>query len=139
LSHGGFKNAYIFGSVNPVSGQYVGTIFSSCSTEEMNIHLKMLSANLNENVHAVLILDKAGWLRAKDLNIPRNISLFHLPPYSPELNPIERLWLWLKNKYLSNKIFKDVEELLNSGRNAWQLLNEDLIKTICRAKYIEVL
>ena len=139
LAHGGFKNAYIFGSVSPITGKYVGTIFPYCATEEMNIHLEMVSGAVQNNAHAICILDGAGWHKANTLCVPKNISLLYLPPYSPELNPIERLWLWLKNRYLCNTIFKDVKELLISGEIAWKALSTELVKSICHTQYVEAI
>lgn len=64
------------------------------------LFLDEYSVQLKDNQHVLMIVDGAGWHHANSLVIPTNITLHFLPAYSPELNPIERLWLWLKNHYL---------------------------------------
>ena len=79
----------------------------------MNHHLRFISEQAGQDVHVVVVLDQAGWHIAKALQVPENITLLHLPPYSPELNPIERLWAYIKSHYLSNRVYKDYEELFD--------------------------
>ncbi len=93
-----------------------------------------MSSTAKEGVHIILVVDGAGWHRSKQLLIPENISLCYLPPYSPELNPIERLWLYLKEKYLSFKTYDTLENILDAGQNAWQCLSSDEIKSVCRVR-----
>jgi transposase len=70
----------------------------------MNVHLRHLSEELGDDRHAVLILDGAGWHTAHEIDVPENVTLLFLPPYSPELNPVERVWGWLRDRKLSNRI-----------------------------------
>ncbi len=82
----------------------------------MNAHLEMISKQVQRTGggrHVVIVMNQAGWHVTKALNVPDNITLLHLPPYSPELNPIERLWLYLRNHYLSNRVFEDEDNLWN--------------------------
>jgi transposase len=65
------------------------------------------------------VLDKAGWHVAKDVKIPSNLSLLHLPPYSPELNPQEQVWQHLKDNYLANRVFKTAAEIVDACCTAW--------------------
>jgi transposase len=80
----------------------------------MNLYLKELSDNLKRgNKKAVVIMDGAGWHKSKDLEVPNNIVVEILPPYCPELNPVERLWRYVKDHTIKNKVFdslKDIEE-----------------------------
>ena len=101
----------------------------------MNHHLRFISEEAGRDVHVVLVLDQAGWHIAKDLQVPSNITLFHLPPYSPELNPIENLWHYLKSHYWSNRTYANYEALEQAAIEAWHLavLDEDLMKTVCAA------
>jgi hypothetical protein len=131
----GFKNAYIFGSVNPETGQRVGLIGTHCDSDFMNSHLLDVSAALNPEVHAILICDGAGWHSSSSLNVPSNISVFLLPPYSPELNPIERLWLYLKEKYLAFRTFNTVAEIIDVGCQVWNTVSADEIKSVCHSHY----
>jgi len=70
------------------------------------------------------------------LKAPDNITLLHLPPYSPELNPIERLWLYLKSHYLSNRIHIGYEDLLASCRDAWNVISEADLRSICHTPWV---
>jgi transposase len=89
----------------------VSLIAPTVSTHLMNVHLRHLSEHLGCDRHAVLILDGAGWHTSNDLEIPENITLLLLPPYSPELNPVERVWLWLRQRKLSNRLLPADEQL----------------------------
>ena len=119
----GYKNAYIFGVINPINGDYFGMVNTHVGKDFMQIFLDEYSAQLKENQHVLMIVDGAGWHHANSLVIPTNITLHFLPAYSPELNPIERLWLWLKNRYLSFKIYKNCDEILEAGTQAWKVYN----------------
>mgnify|MGYP001579151879 CR=1 FL=1 len=131
-----YTSAYLIGAVNPVSGVSVGLVFSTIDSDIVNIHLQMISEKLKPETHAILIWDNAGFHVAKNLKIPENITLFPLPPYSPELNPVERLWCWIKNRYLSNRIFEGLKHLIEAGCEAWNQLQPDLIKSICHTSWI---
>ena len=81
-------------------------------------------------------MDGASWHKAKELSIPKNIEFIILPPYSPELNPIERLWKYIKDKTLKNNIFENLDHLQeNIGKFIREKLNNSLIKTICKYRY----
>jgi len=72
--------------------------------------------------HAVLILDQAGWHTTGKLNIPSNITLLSLPPRSPELNPVENIWQFMRDNWLSNRIFKSEDEIVSICSDAWNRL-----------------
>ena len=86
-----------------------------------------------------MLWDGAGFHTSKRLQVPANITLLQLPPYSPELNPIENLWHYLKSHFGSNRAYDDYDELEQAALDAWQLavLDPELMKTVCAAKYIE--
>jgi transposase len=100
--------------------------------------LRQFSALLSQNTHAVLIWDGAGYHTSKKLDVPDNVSLVRLPPASPELNPIENLWHYLRSHHWSNRSYKDYEDLTNAAIDSWQrvALKEELVQTICHAAYI---
>jgi len=128
----GFENKYIFGAVHPESGKHVGLVFSECSTDVMNIHLSLISQAIQANSHAILVMDCAGWhSKSKNLKVPNNISILDLPPYSPELNPVERLWKWLKENFLSNRVIKKDEDILGVGCDLWNKLTDQTVRSIC--------
>ncbi|HEX8912900.1 MAG TPA: transposase, partial [Humisphaera sp.] len=103
----------------------------------MNVFLEMLSADLKADEHAVLILDGAGWHKSKSLAVPDNVTCLLLPAYSPELNPVENLWHYLRSHYLSNRAYTDYDHLLDAGSDAWRKLTPDVIKSDCRCPYLE--
>ena len=102
----------------------------------MNHHLRFISEQAGPDVHVILVLDQAGWHRAKALKIPENISLLYLPPYSPELNAIERLWGYLKSHYLSNRTYANYNDLLNICRDVWNKITPEQFSTVCHTKWI---
>lgn len=128
---------YLYGAVNPRSGDSVALLAPTVNTFVMNQHLRMISEHVGPDVHVVLVLDQAGWHVSKGLQVPENITLLPLPPYSPELNPIERLWSWLKSHQLSNRVYADYDDLLQSGTNAWNTLTPDRLKTTCRTSWLK--
>lgn len=102
----------------------------------MNHHLRFISNEAAEDVHVILVLDQAGWHLAKDLQVPSNITLLHLPPYSPELNPIERLWAYMKSHYLSNRAYVNYQDIFNTAKTAWNKITHEQFRSICNAKWI---
>jgi len=102
----------------------------------MNAHLNFISEQVGPKTQVVLVLDQAGWHGSKALKVPDNMTLLHLPPYSPELNPTERLWAYLKSHYLSNRIYKNYPHLFEAASQAWNLLTFQQIKSICKTEWI---
>lgn len=99
---------YAFAAVSPMDGHLDSLVLPEASTETMNLFLnEVASRHLNEFI--VMILDGAGWHTAKKLNVPKNIHLHFLPPYSPELNPTENLWDELREKGFSNRAFNSMD------------------------------
>ena len=128
---------YLFGAACPATGQAVGYLMPTSDTYCMNLHLAEISRSVAENVHVALVLDGAGWHTSKGLNIPANISLVSLPPYSPELNPMELAWLFIKSHYLSNRIYADHESLYAAGIDGWNRFTADLdqVRSVCHAAW----
>lgn len=89
----------------------------------MNLHLQEISRQIAAEAHAVLILDGAGWHQTGgELQVPTNISLLHLPPYSPELNPVENIWQFLRQNFLSNRLYADYRAIVDACCIAWNAL-----------------
>ena len=86
-----------------------------------------------------MIWDGAGFHRSHSLSVPGNITLVQLPPYSPELNPIENLWHYLKSHHWSNRAYDNYDALEEAAMTAWKqsVLNTDLMKTVCAAQYLK--
>ena len=91
-----YQWAYLFGAVCPARGIAAGLVLPVVNTEAMNAHLAEIARNVAPGAHALLILDGAGWHGSAALVVPDNLSLLTLPPYSPELNPIENVWAYLR-------------------------------------------
>ncbi|HBS29992.1 MAG TPA: hypothetical protein DEB06_11235 [Phycisphaerales bacterium] len=81
-------------------------------------------------------MDQAGWHKARRLVVPENITVLYLPPYSPELNPVERVWAYLRSHYLSNLAYRDYDHLLDAGADAWQRLTPETLRSVCALDYI---
>ena len=127
---------YLFGAVNPLTGESSALLAPTVNTAYMNHHLRFISEQAGVDVHVILVLDGAGWHVAKALEVPSNMTLLPLPPYSPELNPVERLWAYLRSHYLSNRAYKDYEDLLTVSGKAWSQLTPEQLRSICRTEWI---
>jgi transposase len=127
----GFQSASIVGAVNPKTGEKYSLLYDGLDTEVMNHFLKNMGAKGGTDVHHVMFLDGAKWHQSENLVIPKNISLYFLPPYSPELNPIEQIWGYLKSNFLSGRIFKNMSDILDYGVRAWRELSQDIVKSVC--------
>lgn len=127
---------HLYAAVEPATGHSVALQAPHVDTATMNVFLGMLSVELGPMDHAVLIMDQAGWHRAKKLVVPDNITILYLPPYSPELNPVERLWAYLRSHYLSNRAYDDYQHLLDARAAAWQQLTPDVLRSVCACDYV---
>lgn len=132
-----YKSVHLYASVNPLTGESSCMIGTHVCTELMNQHLEWLSVLVGPKRHAVLVMDQAGWHISGALKIPANITLHHLPPYSPELNPVERLWLWMREHLLSNRVYEDEAALKAAGTSAFNSLTADRVKSVCRVAWLE--
>jgi len=99
--------SYAYAALSPFDGELISLVLPWVNTEMMSLFLGEASRRY-PNEQLVMIMDQAGWHKAKCLNIPDNITLHWLPPYSPELNPVEHLWDDIREKWFSNKAFKSL-------------------------------
>jgi hypothetical protein len=130
--------AYIFGAVCPQRGAGAALVLPQANTHAMNLHLREISSQVSADAHAVLILDGAGWHQTGGgLQVPANISLLHLPPYSPELNPVENIWQFLRQNFLSNRVYADYSAIVDACCAAWNALvaAPDRIRSIASRDY----
>jgi len=128
---------YLYASVNPATGESVALLAPSVNTGTMDAHLRMIGEQVGPGRQVVLVLDGAGWHVAKHLRVPDNITLLHLPPYSPELNPVERVWGYLRSHYLSNRVFRDYDDLMNLATAGWNAVSQERLKSICATAWID--
>ncbi len=98
-------------------------------TSCMNVYLKELSQEIKEDF--ILIMDGAGWHKSRNLIIPKNIQIILLPPYCPELNCVERLWRFIKDNIIKNKVFETLIELENQVCEFVKNLGNEIVKSIC--------
>ena len=115
----------LIGAVCPARGAAVGLVLPFVSTEAMNAHLAEISRNVAVGAHAVLILDGAGWHGANALVVPDNLSLLTLPPYSPELNPVENIWQYLRANWLAISVFDSYDAIVDACCAAWNRFAND--------------
>jgi hypothetical protein len=114
--------AYLFGAVCPERAIGAGLVLPLVNAEAMNLHLQEISRHVASGAHAVLVLDRAGWHGAAALTIPDNLSLLPLPSYSPELNPVENVWEYLRQNQLSLRVWPDYEAIVETCCQAWNAL-----------------
>jgi transposase len=84
----------------------------------------------------ILVVDGAGWHKSKGLMVPNNIELAYLPPYSPELNPIEKLWLYIKRATIRNKIYDTIDDLENAICDFINSLSQTIVWSVCKLNYL---
>ena len=84
----------------------------------------------------MLTLDGAGWHTSGELDVPPDITLFRLPPYSPELNPVERIWLYLRERYLSHRLHRDYDAVLDAAWSAWRQLTTERLRSLCNYPWL---
>lgn len=128
-----FLSTYIFGAVCPAQDCGAAIIVPLSNTEGMNMLLQEISKKIPAGRHAFVVVDKASWHRSKALIIPANISLIYLPAYSPELNPSEQCWEYMKQMWLSNCFFENYDVLLQACCDAWNdfVSEAGRIKSLC--------
>ena len=107
------------------------------STEAMSVFLEHFSAERAPDEHAVLVLDQAGWHGVRALRVPDNVTLVPLPPHSPELNPIERVWLFLRERSLSHRLLESYDAVVDACCSAWNQLTPERLRSLCQFPYIQ--
>jgi DDE superfamily endonuclease len=129
--------AYLFGAVCPERAVGAGLVLPSANTEAMSLHLQEISRQVTPGAHAVLVLDGAGWHGAAALVVPHNLTLLPLPPYSPELNPIENVWQHLRQNQLSLRVWPAYEAIVETCCRAWNALMRipDRVASITRREW----
>ena len=114
-----YKWSYIFGAACPARAVAAGLVLPYVDVGAMNLHLVEIAKAVAPGSHALLIMDGAGWHKAKALKVPNNITLLKLPPYAPELNPMENVWAYLRSNKLAIYVFDSYEDILDKCSDAW--------------------
>ncbi len=117
-------STYIFGAICPYEGKAAGLILPRCNTAAMNLLMPEISAKVAPGRHAVLLMDQAGWHLSAKLRVPANITVLPLPPKCPELNPAENVWEFMRDNWLSNRIFTCYDNIVDHCCDAWNKLTD---------------
>jgi transposase len=128
----GFKSFYIYSATNHKNGESVTLILPSVNKICMQIFINEF-ANVVAG-DAIIVMDQAGW--HKNLVIPSNLEIIFLPPYSPELNPVERLWQHIKDAVLKNKVYDDLNILEDQVVEFVKTISAEIIMSVCNCSYI---
>jgi transposase len=134
----GRESLYVLTATCASSGAAFGLVMPELNTAVVNQFLQEFSRQLAPGVRAVLLWDNAPYHVSGDLVVPANVSLIGLLPYSPELNPVENLWHYLRAHHWSNRVYADYEALLEAATEAWRqvCLDPEKIRSICAAPYL---
>lgn len=131
--------AYLFGAARPGGEGAFALVLPTVNTDTMQIFLDRFAETLAEDEHAVMVVDGAGWHTTRALVVPPNVTLVPLPPYSPQLNPMERVWLYLRDRFLSLRLLDDYDAIVGACCTAWNVIAEDAerIRSLCLYPWIK--
>ena len=103
-------------------GKGAALLLPKADTAAMQMHLDEISLAVASGSHGVVLMDRAGWHTTKKLAVPENLTIILLPSYSPELNSAENVWQYLRQNWLSNRVFDSYDAILNAACEAWNNL-----------------
>lgn len=126
---------YAYGAVEPMTGDGFFLVMPYCNTDCMNLFLQELSKKYSDDF-IVLACDGARWHKSNTLQIPENIELVFIPPYTPEMNPIEQIWEELREKGFKNQVFQTLDKVVERLCDAICNLTSDTIKSITGRDWI---
>ena len=129
-----FENLYLFGAFSPVSGDHFLLEMPHCNADNFGVFLQQFAKQKPEEFK-IMVLDNGAFHKARSLVIPENIALLFLPPYSPELNPAEKMWALFKRRF-TNLLCKTLEDVSTFISSVQQTLTEKGIIQTCAFDYI---
>lgn len=119
-------SVYLFGALCPARAVGAAIIMPTADREAMSEHLKEIGTQVTPGAHAVLLCDGAGWHRhGGALRVPDNITLLPIPAYTPELNPMENVWDYLRGNKLSHLVWDTYDAIVQACAEAWRFLIDD--------------
>ena len=130
-----YGNTAVFGAVEPLSGESFFLTMPNCDTECTNIFLEKLSEQYPDDI-ILLVCDGAAWHKSKALRCPENIQLLSIPPYTPEMNPIEQIWKQIRSMGFRNEVFNSLDDVMNRLCETICMVTNDMIKSITGRKWI---
>jgi len=135
-----YEYSYVFGAVCPNNSSSAAIVVPAVNNEAMKCHLLEIEKQVPEGRHAVVILDRAAWHTSQKVNCFKNLTLLPLPAASPELNPQEQVWQWMRDKKLANRNYKNYEDIVDSCCDAWNAFIKDpkRIKSVCSRDWANV-
>lgn len=126
---------YVYGAVEPLTGENFFLILPYCNTDNMSVFIKELSKEYKDDI-ILLVCDGALWHKSNTLNIPSNIKITHIPPYTPEMNPIEQIWKQIRTMGFKNEVFKTLKDVVDRLCDTINLLTKDMVKSITHREWI---
>lgn len=123
-----FKNTYLYGSYSPIDGDAIVCEIESVTAKSFEIYLHQLSIH-RPNEFKIVVIDNARFHSTKNIKIPDNIYLLNIPPYTPELNPCEQIWRYIKDRY-KNICFENLEQIKVWLANFVNQMDTETIKSI---------
>ena len=135
-----FTWAYLFGAACPERGVGAAVVMPEVNMGAMNEHLAVISRAVPPGVVAVVVLDGAGWHASPRLKVPNNLALLPLPPYAPELNPIENIWEYLRANTLSHQVWNGYNAIVDACCDAWNdlMAMPHVLRSITNREYARV-
>ena len=131
----GYRNFYVYSAVSPITGEQVSLFLPWVNTGMMDLFLDHMRQVLGGRF-GFLVMDQAGWHVSHDLQVPANMEIILLPPYSPELNPVERLWQWLKRHSLRNRCHEDLEAMMDAVQGCLRGASQSFLQSLCSCGYL---
>jgi transposase len=129
-----FRFTYLFGAYSPFSGDHFELELPSCNSAAFQVYLQEFSEYKPEEFK-IILLDNGAFHKAKCLTIPHNITLLFIPPYSPELNPAEKIW-WRIKRHFTGKSFPELDALSEFISIEVKNLSPQVVKSICSFDYL---
>ena len=126
---------YAYGAVEPLTGESCFVVMPYCNTDCMNLFLKELS-NTFPRDKIILVCDGAAWHKSGSLKIPENIELIFIPPYTPEMNPIEQIWKEIRKIGFKNEVFQTLQKVVDRLCDTICSLSKETIKSITGRDWI---
>jgi len=131
----GYKFCYMYSGVSPLTGESFSLLLPWVNTDVMNVYLNELSKEYSDK-KVLIFMDQAGWHKSKGLKVPKNIQIDFLPPYSPELNPVEKLWQWVRRKACRNRLFDSLEDMTETISNVIKSMSNEHLRKLCNCDYM---
>lgn len=126
---------YAYGAVEPITGESFFLVLPYCNTDCMSVFLNELSKTYKDD-YIIIVCDGAIWHKAKKLKTPKNIKIMHIPPYTPEMNPIEQIWKEIRTLGFKNEIFNTLDKVIDRLCETINKLTKETIMSITKRDWI---